>query len=307
MWLSGIEELEVAGADVTYEPELYRDRATLLNHLQEKEALIVRNRTRVDRDLLQQAPRLKVVGRLGVGLDNLDLEACQSHGVRIVYARNANAVSVAEYVLTAILTQNRNLTGASQHVKKGGWHRRQYTGHEIRGKTLGLVGVGEIAHRVAVRAAAFHMNVIGYDPFVTPYDFPVAETGIQLTSFDRLLRTADFVSIHVPLTPATQHLFTISQFKQMKPGSLLINTSRGGIIDERDLLTALEQRYLAGAVLDVLEQEPPDPEHPLLHHPNVWITPHIAGLTEESQERVSRLVAREVVNVLQNKRSLFTL
>lgn len=193
---------------------------------------------------------------------------------------------------------------AAANVKQGGWDRRRFTGYEISGKVLGLVGVGEIARRVARRAATFGMTILGYDPFVGPYDYPVSELGIKMCSFENLLVSSDFISIHLPLTPQTRLMFSQREFALMKPSSFLINTARGEIIDESAFLAAIRQKRLAGACLDVLATEPVPPDHPLLQCDNVLITPHIAGLTEESQERTSLLVATEVINVLQGKPAL---
>lgn len=303
MWPDGIQLLKEV-ANVEYAPDLWQERAALLSKVTDVDALIVRNQTKVDQKLLAHAKNLKVVGRLGVGLDNINVDEARNYGVNVVYARNANAISVAEYVMTAILSISRTLNEADISVKHGQWNRRLFTGSEVYNKMLGLVGVGEIAHRIAKRATAFGMNVLGYDPFVTEYDFPVAETGITLTTFETLLSTADFISIHVPLLPETKNLFKAEQFAKMKPSSCLINTSRGGIVNEADLNTALENKQIAKAILDVLEVEPPAGNHPLLKNDNVIITPHIAGLTEQSQRRTSRLVANDVIKVLKHERPL---
>lgn len=303
MWTEGIDLLKKV-ATVEYTPDLWEQRNVLLSKLTDTDALIVRNQTKVDRELLSHAKNLKVIGRLGVGLDNIDVDEARKHNVQVVYARNANAISVAEYVMTAILSINRELSLANESVKQGNWDRRLFTGHEIYNKTLGLIGVGEIAHRIAKRASAFGMNVLGYDPFVTAYDFPAAESGIQLTPFKEILTASDFISIHVPLLPTTTNLFQAAEFSKMKPSSCLINTSRGGIVNEIDLVAALENKQIAKAILDVLEDEPPATDHPLLQNDSVIVTPHIAGLTEQSQLRTSLLVAGDVVKVLRNERPL---
>lgn len=303
IWPIGIEKLKEF-AEVEYDPMLWNNRDLLLEKVKDVDALIVRNQTKVDRELLLEAKNVKVVGRLGVGLDNIDLTHSRELGKRVVYARNANAISVAEYVMGAMFEASRSLALANANVKMGHWDRKRFTGGELYGKTLGLVGVGEIAHRVAKRAAAFGMNVVGYDPFLTEYDYPIAETNIRLTSFEDLLKASDFISIHVPLTPVTHSLFSYPQFSQMKNTSYIINTSRGGIIDEKSLYEAVSSSGMAGAYLDVLEEEPANPTNPLLQEENVIITPHIAGLTEESQHRTSVLVAEEVRKVLQGENAL---
>ncbi|AJY77542.1 hydroxyacid dehydrogenase [Paenibacillus beijingensis] len=295
---SGIRLLRDKGWSVLYEPELYRDPQRLRRELDEADAFIVRNQTKVDAAVINGAPRLKVIGRLGVGLDNIDLKAAEASGVKVVYAKNANAASVAEYVMGAMLTIARPLLPAHADVRRGGWARKQFTGFELYGKTVGLIGVGEIGHRLAGRAKAFGMKVIGCDPLVSPYDYPVMETGVEPVSVQRLLGDADFVSIHVPLTAQTKNLIDGNAIASMKSQAYLINTSRGGVVNETDLFAALSRRSIAGAVLDVLEREPPEPGYPLFALDNCIVTPHIAGLTNESQVRVSELVARDVIQIL---------
>lgn len=303
IWQVGIDKL-FAVADVEYDPALWKNRELLLEKVKDVDALIVRNQTKVDKELLQAGEKIQVIGRLGVGLDNIDLLEAKKLEKKVVYARNANAISVAEYVMGAMLDASRTLANASESVKSGNWDRKRFTGDELYGKTIGLLGVGEIAHRVAKRAAAFEMNVIGYDPYLTTYDFPIAESGVRLTSFDNLLAQSDFLSIHVPLTPTTKSLFMYPQFSQMKKTAYLINTSRGGIVNEDDLYQALVDHKLAGAYLDVLEEEPACHTNRLLTSEKAIITPHIAGLTEESQHRTSVLVAEEVINVLHGENAL---
>lgn len=303
MWPEGLNVLQKS-SDVLYNPNFWSQSEALRRAIADADALIVRNQTRVDESLLMHASKLKVIGRLGVGLDNIDLQAATERNIAVVYAKNANAVSVAEYVIHALLTVIRPLEQAGQSVRQGKWERGRFTGGELYGKTLGLIGLGEIARRVAVRAKAFGMRVLGTDPFVIPYDYPVTELGIQLVSLDQLLGQADFVSVHVPLTAQTRRLIDAQALSRMKPHAWLINTSRGEIIDEHALDLALRERVIQGAVLDVLSQEPPPADHPLLHHPDVLMTPHIAGLTQESQTRISVLVAEEVLHVLAGRPSL---
>lgn len=303
VWPEGIKELEAFG-EVEYDPDLWQRTEELQEKAESADALVVRNQTRVDAALLARGVFLKAVGRLGVGLDNIDLEAAKSRNIPIVYARNANAVSVAEYVMAAVLLASRSLSAASDDVRAGSWDRKRFTGSEVYGKTLGLVGVGEISRRVARRAAAFGMRVLGHDPYVAPYDYPTVELGIELVDLEALLIEADFVSLHVPLTPGTRNLFSLETFRRMKPSSWVINTSRGGVVDEADLARALDEELVGGAVLDVLEVEPPRKDNPLLAHHRVVLTPHVAGLTEEAQLNTSVLVAKEVIKVLKGQPSL---
>ncbi|MFD1707918.1 hydroxyacid dehydrogenase [Siminovitchia sediminis] len=308
MWNDGIEELKKQGIEVDYHEELYKDREKLLEIVKYYDAMIVRNQTKVDQELLKAASHVKVIGRLGVGMDNIDIPQLKNKNIKLVYARNANATSVAEYVLSAMLTASRPLYLANVDTKKGNWNRKLFTGSELSGKTLGLIGLGEIAHRVAKRAASFGMKVIGYDPFVIDYDLIVSDTGVELErSLNELLSRSDFVSLHVPLTPDTKHLISDDELQMMKPAAYLINTSRGGIISENALLKALNNQTIAGAFLDVLEVEPISQDHPFLLCDNAFITPHISGLTDESQRRTSVLVAREVAKILKGKPSLMVL
>lgn len=303
IWPEGLEVLEAA-SEVVYEPGLWKDRQALTGKLQDADALIVRNQTRVDGELLGAGPSLRAVGRLGVGLDNIDLVAAEERGISVVYARSANAGSVAEYVMAAMLDVSRSIFAADADVRAGNWDRKQFTGRELHGKTLGLVGVGDISLRVARRAAAFGMRLLGHDPFVAPYDYAVAEAGVELVGLEELLGASDFVSLHVPLNEKTRGLFSGPAFERMKPTAWLINTARGGVVDEADLARAVESVEIGGAVLDVLEEEPPAPANPLLEQDRVVLTPHVAGLTEESQVRTSVLVSEEVVKVLMGEDSL---
>lgn len=303
-WPIGIEMLQHKGWEVVYDPGLWKDRERLLEELRLANAVIVRNQTRVDAELISGGHRLKVIGRLGVGLDNIDLQTAAENGIPVVFGKNANATSVAEYVISGIFALSRLLNEAAESVRAGEWNRKQFTGTEIAGKTLGLIGVGEIGHRVAARARALGMQVCGYDPYVLPFDYPVTETGIELADLDQALARSDFISLHVPLTPHTRGMMNWDAFRKMKRSAVLINSARGGIVNEADLNEALESGWIAGAMLDVLEQEPPQADHPLFRRTNCLITPHIAGLTEESQARTARLVSAEVINELEGRVSL---
>ena len=298
IWEEGLEVLRQLGETI-YDPDLWKSER-LPGLISGAEAVIVRNQTRVTRDFLASAPGLKVVGRLGVGLDNIDLAACREAGVTVVFARNANAISVVEYVFAAMLAFSRRLDEATADVKKGNWSRKRFTLSELYGKTLGLVGVGEIGSRLAARARAFGMSLIGCDPYLPPYETACTEFGVAIASLERVLSESDFVSLHVPLNDSTRNLINKDSIALMKPTACLINTARGGIINEADLYEALKSGRLAGAALDVLAKEPPAGS-PLLELDNIILTPHIAGLTEEAQVRTSVLVAREVVKVLKGE------
>lgn len=304
MWENGIHIFQEAGWTVHYEPEIGRNREQLENVVSEYDALIIRNETIVDKNLLNKAERLKVIGRLGVGLDNIDLEAVRERSIGVVVPKNANAASVAEYVMGAILDASRNISEAAKHVRQGYWDRKRFTGKEISGKTLGLIGLGEISNRIAKRANAFGMKIIGFDPFISKYDYVVSENSVELVdSIEELLPVSDFVSIHVPLTNGTRNMFNWETFSMMKNSAYLINSSRGGIVNELDLIEAIKNEKIRGAYLDVLESEPVQPDSPLLNIEQICITPHVAGLTDESQERISNLVALEVMKVLKGNYS----
>ncbi|MCA0174542.1 hydroxyacid dehydrogenase [Bacillus sp. RAR_GA_16] len=305
MMEEGIQQLKEQNIDVQYDPDLWSDREALKTKINDADAVIVRNQTRVDEELINEGVNLKAIGRLGVGLDNIAVEEAKKRGIKVVVPRNANATSVAEYVLAAILNANRPLHLANEDVKNGNWNRVKYTGNEIYKKTIGLIGLGEIAHRVAKRAKAFGMEVIGYDPFMSGYDHIISETGVhRKTSLDEVLASSDFISIHVPLTNSTKHLITHDQFKRMKSTAYVINSSRGGIIDEEALYHALKNDEVAGAYLDVLEKEPVSMNNKLIDFEGVTFTPHIAGLTDESQMGISMLVTQEVSKLLKGESSL---
>lgn len=305
IWEEGIEVLKKAGISVDYDESMGKDPAKLKEAIADYDGLIIRNKTMIDESLLEACGNLKVIGRLGVGLDNIDIPKTKEKGIHIVSAKHANATSVAEYVLAAMLDASRNISKATADVRSGGWNRKVFTGAELSGKTLALFGLGEIAHRVAKRAKAFGMNMIGYDPFITPYENILAETGVRkVSSIEALVKDADFLSIHVPLTKETENIFNTETFEQMKKSTYLINTARGGIIHEVDLCSAIQAGKIAGAYLDVLKTEPPEPNSILFDVDAIQLTPHIAGLTEESQVRTSVLIAQEVVQILEGKSSL---
>lgn len=285
---------------VTYDPSLVDRREALLAALDEAEALIVRNRTRVDGTLLAAAPRLRVVGRLGVGLDNIDLEACRARGVAVRPATGANDVAVAEYAIAAMLLLLRGAFAATASVLRGEWPREAAIGREAMGRTLGLVGFGRIAREVAARARALGMAIAAFDPLL-PEDHP-AWAGVERhPTLEGLLAAAEVVSLHVPLTAQTRGLLDAARIAAMRPGAILINTARGPVVDAPAVAEALRAGRLAGAALDVFDPEPPD--RALLGRlegcPGLILTPHIAGITRESNQRVSTMVARAVRAVLE--------
>lgn len=305
IWDEGIEGLKQQRFSIYYDQILSQEREKLLSIISEYDGLIIRNQTNVDKELLQKGTNLKVIGRLGVGLDNVDTNEARKQGIKVVAAKHANATSVAEYVMAVMLDAYRSISEAPLDVRKGNWNRKLFTGSELNGKTLGLFGLGEIAHRVAKRANVFGMNVIGFDSFITPYDHVLSETGVhRVNKLEELLSESDFISIHVPLTQSTEDILNLTSFSKMKSGSYVINTARGGIVNEKDLCQAVKKGVIAGAYLDVIEAEPVEKNAEMLSIDKIHITPHIAGLTDESQQRTSMLVAQEVTNVLKGKKSL---
>lgn len=302
IWSGAVDLLRAEHA-VHAADDLWRRGDELRGLLAGAAALIVRNQTRVDAALLDAGPRLKVVGRLGVGLDNIDLAAAKARGVQVVFGRSANAIAVAEYVFAALFAVARRIAEASASTRAGGWDRKGFTGGELYGKTLGIVGLGDIGSRLALRARAFGMRVVASDPVITPSAFVPAELGVALLELDALLAEADYVSLHLPLTPASAGLFHAERLARMKPGAWLINTARGGVIDEAALADALRSGRPAGAILDVRAQEPPPNDDPLAALPNAILTPHIAGLTDESQTLTARIVAEDVLRVLRGERA----
>ncbi|TRD19786.1 hydroxyacid dehydrogenase [Palleronia caenipelagi] len=294
------EALTRFGAEVSvfYDPTLVEDRPSLLAAVAEVDALIVRNRTRVDAEVLEAAPRLRVIGRLGVGLDNIDLNACAVRGVTVRPATGANTLSVAEYVIAAMLMLVRGCFDARAQMEAGDWPRTSLIGGEIAGRRLGLLGYGEIARAVAERARALGMEIAAHDPYL-PADHP-AWNGVARCDFGNLLVSADVLSLHVPMTPETRGLIGQTELARMKPGAVLINTARGGVIDEEALAAALRRGDLAGAALDVFAQEPLTAEaaQKFAGLKNIFLTPHVAGVTTEGNGRVSRLTVENVIGEL---------
>lgn len=283
---------------VHYDPKLVDQPQRLQDLLRDCRALIVRNRTQVHAALLDAAPRLRVVGRLGVGLDNIDLQACAAHRIRVIPATGANDLAVAEYVICAALILVRRAWFATADVARGSWPRMKLIGQELAGKRLGLVGYGSIARLTAHKALALGMTVAAYDPFVPPQD--TAWQNVTQLELPALLSESDVVSLHTPLTPQTRHLIDADALARMKCGTVLINAARGGVVDESALLDALRSGHIGGSALDVFESEPlsaaeGQPWHDL---ENVILTPHIAGVTEESNVRVSDVTARSVRDAL---------
>ncbi len=274
-----------------------KDLAAIKKALAEATAWILRSGTQVTPELLEAAPQLKVIGRAGIGVDNIDLEAATRRGVLVMNTPGGNAVSVAEHTFALLLALARRVPAADQSTRAGEWRKNEFAGFELKGKTLGLVGLGRIGQEVARRALAFEMQVLAHDPFVAAA--LARDLGVELVSLDDLLGRADFLSLHVTLTPETQHLLNRERLAKCQRGLRVLNTARGELIDESALAEALQSGQVAGAALDVFAGEPPR-DSPLLKLPNVIATPHIGGSTAEAQEEVGWRIAQQVRDYLKD-------
>lgn len=288
--------------DVHYDPTLVDQPEALLQHATSCDALIVRNRTQVRGELLANAARLRVVGRLGVGLDNIDTEACRARNIEVIPATGANTVAVAEYVIATAFILLRGAYLSSTAVADGKWPRGPLSnGREIAGKCLGLVGFGGIGRHTAQLARGLGMSVVAHDPALAAADPLWAAQATTPVSLDELLARADVISLHVPLLPSTRNLMNAERLAKMRPGAVLINTARGGVVDEAALAAALREGKLAGAALDVFDTEPLPAGSALVNVPNLLLTPHVAGVTTESNQRVSSLIAELVDKFLASR------
>ena len=288
-----------AAHDVLYDAQLVDDAARLLQQAATADAIVVRNRTQVRGDLLAALTQCTVVGRLGVGLDNIDVGGCEQRGMQVIPATGANALSVAEYVVATAMLLLRGAYQSSVAVAGGAWPRTALSsGREIAGKTLGLIGFGSIGQLTARLAQGLGMQVIAHDP-VMAADHPVfASSGVRCKGLDDLVRTSDVLSLHVPLVDSTRGLFDAARIATMQRGAVLINTARGGIVDELALAAALKSGQLGGAAIDVFETEPLPAAPHFQDCPNLVLTPHIAGVTAEANERVSFLIADKLLQAL---------
>ncbi len=284
--------------NVTYDPELYKNPNSALKEAHEIDALIVRNKTNVDKKLLDSMESLKIIGRLGVGLDNIDIDYCKTKNVPVVIAEDANARSVSEYVIMGLLTLFRGIRTSTEEVLNEKWDRIKYTGSEINGKTLGIIGIGTIGQIVAKNAGNLGMNLIGNDINISKNDDIWEKLNMKYCSFDEVISKSDAITIHVPLTKKTYNLFSEKEFKNMPKGSFIINSSRGGIVNEKDILKFLKNGHLGGAMLDVFENEPLDNALMFSGIENLILTPHIAGLTCESNIRVSEVISNKIMKYL---------
>ena len=277
------------GIEVDYRPEVTRDE--LMRVAGDYDAFIVRSRTKIDRQVLEKATRLRLVARPGTGLDNVDVDYAKSRGVSVVNSPESLVEGVAEHVILLMLALSRRLVQADTGLKAGKWEKNLLMGRELRGKVLGVVGLGRIGRRIAEIAKTLGMSVLFYDVVTIPPEV-VSELGARVVTLDELFSSADYVTLHVPMTPQTAHMVAASRLARMKPTAFLVNTSRGGVIDEDALAAALREGRLGGAALDVFEKEPPSGA--ILTAPNTILTPHIGGQTLEAQANAIAVIGEKV-------------
>jgi D-3-phosphoglycerate dehydrogenase len=270
----------------------------LLRIFDEFDGLAIRSGTKVTAQSLEKAGRLKVIGRAGIGVDNVDVAVATEHGIVVMNAPGGNTVTTAEHAISLMLSLARNIPQATASMREGRWEKKQLAGVEITGKTLGIIGLGHIGRVVAQRAQGLKMKVIASDPFVSPE--AARQLGVELLPLKDLLPVSDFISLHVPRMKETINMINASTMSRMKPGVRIINCSRGEIVDLEALLAALESGHVSGAALDVLPKEPPDPSLAILKHPRVILTPHLGASTGEAQDKVADMIARQMADYLIN-------
>ena len=289
----GIKRLRAAGIEVEVKTGLPPEE--LREIISEYDGLIVRSATKVTREVIEAGENLKAIGRAGIGLDNIDTEAAKERGIKVLNTPGATTISVAELTLGHMLALARHIPQGTASLKAGKWEKKRLIGTELYGKTLGIIGLGRIGREVAKRASAFGMDLVAYDPYVREGD--VRNLGLKLLPLEDLLQHSDYITIHVPLTPETRHMLGKREFELMRPGVRLINCSRGGVVDEQALYEALVSGKVAGAALDVFEEEPPE-DNPLLKLDNVIATPHLGASAEEGQLRAGIEVAEKMIAAL---------
>ena len=271
----------------------------LLEIIPQFDALIVRSASKVTADVLERAAKLKIIGRAGVGVDNIDVQVATERGIIVINSPDGNTIAATEHTFAMMLAVSRNIPQANQVMHAGGWDRKKFVGVELRNKTLAIIGLGKIGAGVAKRAQSFDMNVIAYDPFVSAER--AKNLGVRLLELDELFKSADFITVHMPLTNSTRNMISLTQMRTMKPTVRLINCARGGIINEADLVTALNEKIIAGAAIDVFENEPLAEDSPLRNLSNLVLTPHLGASTVEAQIGVSVDVAKGIIDALNNR------
>ncbi len=292
----GLKILQESGFQVDVKTGLSEDE--LVDIIPEYDALVIRSGTTVTEKIVQAATNLKVIGRAGIGVDNVDLKAASKHGVIVMNTPTGNAVTTAEHAIAMLFAVSRHIPQAASSLKGGSWDKKKFTGRQLSGATLGIVGVGNIGRIVANRALGLNMKVIGFDPFLTAE--AAEKLGIEPVSLDELYERASFITIHTPLNDKTRGLINKQAFQKMKPGVILVNCARGGIVVEEDLNWAIQEGIVAGAALDVFEQEPPQEGNPLIQSDRVIGTPHLGAATEEAQLNVAIEVAEQVTAFLKD-------
>jgi len=294
----GISILKKAGLVVVYKPDIESDE--LLASVNDCDVIVVRSRTKITKMVIDAASNVKIIARVGVGLDNIDTGYAESKGIKVLNAAEAAMNAVSELVIGHMIALSRNIPKANDGIKSGRWLKKELVGVELRGKYLGIIGVGNIGRNLGRMAKCLRMNLIGYDIIPINQDY-VREVGMIKTDLKTLLENSDFVTCHVPLTDKTRHLINSETLSYMKPNAFLINTSRGEIIDEESLFSALNEKRIAGAALDVFEVEPPT-NTKLLQLPNIICSPHIAAQTKEAQELASNVIAEKIIQSLLTNR-----
>ena len=292
---AGLEMLDQA-ADVEYDMITGLSKEELLAIMPAYDALIIRSGTQADADVLAAGQKLKVVGRAGIGVDNIDIEAATSQGVVVMNTPGSNSVATAEQTMALMLAISRHTVQAHNSMAAGKWNRAEYTGGELYGKVLGIVGFGRIGRLVAERARAFGMTVLAHDPFVSAED--AAELGVSLVDLDRVFSQADYLTLHTAVTPETTRMISRHSIKKMKEGVIIVNVARGKLIDEAALAEALQEGQVGAAALDVYGSEPPAADNPLINLPNVLHTPHLGASTVEAQRNVATQVVGQVLDCL---------
>ncbi|MGB9692983.1 MAG: phosphoglycerate dehydrogenase, partial [Candidatus Sumerlaeaceae bacterium] len=290
----GLEILKKGGFEVVYKPEISHEE--LVKEIADYDALVIRSRTVVSADVLEHAKRLKVVGRAGVGLDNVDVKTATKLGIIVMNTPGGNTISTAEHTMAMLTSLARMIPQADRSMKEGKWDKKRFVGVELFRKTLGVIGLGRIGTEVAKRALAYGMRVLAYDPYISSE--VAKKLGVHPASVEEICKEADFITVHVPLNDQTRNLIDKAQIEMMKPTVRLINCARGGIINEDALLEALQSGRIAGAALDVFTQEPLPADHPFRKLDNVVLTPHLGASTSEAQEGVAKEVAEQVVDAL---------
>jgi D-3-phosphoglycerate dehydrogenase len=290
----GIDSLKRAGMTVDYKPEIRANE--LISSIKDYHVIVVRSRTKITKEVINAATNTKIIARVGVGLDNIDVMAAEATGIRIINAAEAAMNAVSELTIGHMISLARSIPLADAETKKGNWIKKDLIGMELRGKYLGIIGVGNIGRNVGRIAKSLRMNLIGHDVYPINKDF-IKEVGLIVTDLDTLVESADFITCHVPLTQETKHMFNKSRFSKMKPTAYIVNTSRGEIIDENALYDALINGKIAGAALDVFEVEPPTNKM-LIELPNIICTPHIGSQTKEAQELASTVIAEKIIQIM---------